>query len=159
MLSLPKKRQTIAGNKRRLPKYLPLEKEIGIVRLSGNFGYCIHFTGYFLSSQNDGQEFRYKTHQTRVSKTIVASLRTNATGDCYFSSLAACGIRFFGTLARPVDQIPILGNRTCGGGVEFLLGAARFHQNRTAPLNCRINESLCLFTIKGGIPCLKKPSF
>jgi len=124
---------------------LPFKKEIGIVRLSGNFGYCIHFTGYFLSSQNDGQKFRYQTCQTGVFKTIVFSLRTNAAGDCYFTGLAACGIHSFGTLARPVDQISIYWNRTRGGGVEPLLGAARFRRNRTAPLNCRRNKTLYLF--------------
>jgi len=102
-----------------------LKKEIGIVRLSGNFGYYNHYTGYFLSSPNHRQEFRFKTHQASVCKTIVASLRTNATGDCHFSGMAACGIHPFGNLARPVAQILLPGNRTGGCGVEFLLGAAR----------------------------------
>jgi len=101
-----------------------LKKEIGFVRLTGNFGYCNHYTGYFLSSPNHRQEFRYKTHQASVCKTIVAPLRTNATCNCYFSSLAASGIHPFGNLARPVAQIPLPGNRTGGSGVEFLLGAA-----------------------------------
>ncbi|MDM8544547.1 hypothetical protein QUF90_26005 [Desulfococcaceae bacterium HSG9] len=132
---------------------MPLEKGIDIVRLSGNFGYCIHFTGYFLFPQNDWQEFGYQTCQTSVFKTIVFSLRTNAAGDCYFTGLAACGIHCFGTLARPVDQIPIYWNRTRGRGVESLLGAAWFCQDRPATLNCRVNKTLCLFTIKGGVPC------